>query len=482
MGDRQTSWERGRGALEWLELVLIEPPEWVAASERRTIRLLAAVTLAFMMLIVVGETTWVGVIGRQYFATYSFFQDALFVVGVTALALTAIAYALSRTRYHHVSSWLLITISIAAPWLCALLLPESYLFSWAFYQAMGLVIASMFLDVRGMALLIVLTIMSQLALLVLRPLRDYDELIPIIIALGCIGTLMILAQRHKALVEQDRRRELIQANESLARTNRELEKSIAEAQQARAIAEEANRLKGEFLAITSHELKTPLNSTMGFTACLLNGIGVTGPTLSVDQTQLLRKVESSSKQLLAKINDLLDMSRLQADRVEVSIEPLSPGALLEQALTEFDHYASVKGVALRGSLSPMMPDSILGDVVLLNRVLHNLLSNALKFTHQGKIEVDIKPVESDRWQVSVSDTGIGIAPEHLGLIFEPFRQVDSSFERSYEGTGLGLTVARGSVRLMEGSIEVQSTPGVGSTFTVTLPLIKPADHVAAPKR
>lgn len=255
-----------------------------------------------------------------------------------------------------------------------------------------------------------------------------------------------------------------------------LERAIADAYEHQAKAETANQLKIEFLRVTSHELKTPLNAIIGYVDCLLNGLGVSGPDLSSDQRNLLERVKGRSKDLLGSINDILDMSRLEAHRIEVEREIFSPTDVLFQNLKDFAFQAADKGIGLKSAIASDMPAYLIGDVQLISRVLSNLLSNAVKFTQSGYVLVDFRRLDAEHWQFSVEDTGIGIPVDKHAVIFDPFRQVDSGTRRNYGGTGLGLAIAHSSVELMDGKIEVHSTPNVGTKIIVTLPAIMPVDE------
>lgn len=247
-------------------------------------------------------------------------------------------------------------------------------------------------------------------------------------------------------------------------------------------AESADRLKSAFLATMSHELRTPLNSIIGFTGILLQGL--TGP-LNPEQEKQLGMVKSSARHLLALINDVLDISKIEAGQVEIHSEPFDLRATLDKVAGILRPLAEKKGLALHIEL-PAYLEPITGDRLRVEQVLLNLLNNAVKFTKQGTVSLQVEATDSytpggssspqPAIRLRIVDTGIGIKPEDLPKLFQPFRQVDSGLTRQHEGTGLGLAICRRLANLMGGEVTVQSTWGSGSTFTFVLPLQSTAKH------
>ena len=230
-------------------------------------------------------------------------------------------------------------------------------------------------------------------------------------------------------------------------------------------AEESDRLKSAFLATMSHELRTPLNSIIGFTGILHQGLA--GP-LNDEQKKQLGMVQNSAHHLLELINDVLDISKIEAGQLEIARNPFDLRGSLDKVVNLVSPMAEKKGLPIYLHMTDPI-DEFTGDQRRVEQILINLLNNAIKFTEMGEIKVSCSPHDS-KVIISVSDTGIGIKPEDIETIFEPFRQIDAGLSRKYEGTGLGLSITRKLVNMMGGEIQVKSEEGVGSTFSVILPM------------
>ncbi len=244
--------------------------------------------------------------------------------------------------------------------------------------------------------------------------------------------------------------------------------------------EEANRMKSEFLATMSHELRTPLNAIIGFSEVLKDGM--VGDLTTV-QTDYIADIFSSGRHLLALINDILDLSKIEAGKMELELEPQNVPALVQASLQVVKEKALARQLQLKTELPDLMEDADAGTVWLdarkTKQILYNLLSNAVKFSPDGgTVLVRARKVgrtavvngDFEHYlELSVTDTGIGISIEDQGKLFQPFTQIDSALSRQYEGTGLGLVMVRRMAELHGGATGLQSTPGQGSTFTVWLP-------------
>ena len=280
--------------------------------------------------------------------------------------------------------------------------------------------------------------------------------------------VLFLLLRHKWRVLQAEINARRQAELALQQLNSELEARItertAELAAAKEAAESADRIKSAFLATMSHELRTPLNSIIGFTGVLLQGLA--GP-LNEEQHKQLGIVQASGRHLLALINDVLDISRIEAGQMQFDEATFDVRAALERVVRMITPLAEKKGLALHWQ-APAAPILVRTDQHRLEQVLVNLLNNAVKFTEQGSVRLDCT-AEGGRVRIACTDTGIGIPEGQRENLFKPFYQMDNTLHRRYEGTGLGLSICRRLLSLVGGSIEVASTPGQGSVFTVFLP-------------
>jgi CheY-like chemotaxis protein/signal transduction histidine kinase/CHASE3 domain sensor protein len=231
--------------------------------------------------------------------------------------------------------------------------------------------------------------------------------------------------------------------------------------------ERANQYKSEFLANMSHELRTPLNSSLILSKLLADN---KDGNLTAEQVKFAQTITTAGNDLLALINDILDLSRIEAGKIDLSVEPVSISRIVDQLIKGVQPVAEQKKLKLGVAIEPGTPEHIETDPQRVGQVMKNLLSNALKFTERG--EVALRVFSSDNTTVSfaVRDTGIGIAEHQRDIIFEAFHQGDGSTHRKYGGTGLGLSISRDLARLLGGDINVQSTLGEGSVFTLTLPL------------
>jgi PAS domain S-box-containing protein len=230
-------------------------------------------------------------------------------------------------------------------------------------------------------------------------------------------------------------------------------------------AERANRAKSQFLANMSHELRTPLNAVLGYTELLLDGLYGTLPDKAHG---VLGRVQANGRHLLALINDVLDLSKIEAGELSLAREHYSISGLVHTAITAMEPLAKVKGLELKALMPDDLP-SARGDERRLTQVLLNLIGNAIKFTNTGMIEIEAL-VEQGRLRIFVADTGIGIAPEDQPLIFGAFQQGSNASAPGQGGTGLGLAISKRIVEMHGGSISVRSQVGCGSTFIVDLPL------------
>jgi signal transduction histidine kinase/DNA-binding NarL/FixJ family response regulator len=268
--------------------------------------------------------------------------------------------------------------------------------------------------------------------------------------------------------------ELREREEALAAAKEAAEIARDAAELARAEAEAANQAKSTFLATMSHEIRTPMNGVLGMVEVLER------QGLNDAQRRTVSIMRDSGQALLHIIDDVLDFSKIEAGRLELETTPFSLSGLVEGALDTFRPQAIAKGLALDAEVHPGSEDALLGDPTRVRQILFNLLSNALKFTERGRVQVRAATTalgeSRTRATLTVTDTGIGLDPEECRRLFRPFAQADTSTTRRFGGTGLGLSIVRRLAQLMDGDVAVESQPGAGSTFTVTLTLrAAPAD-------
>jgi PAS domain S-box-containing protein len=234
--------------------------------------------------------------------------------------------------------------------------------------------------------------------------------------------------------------------------------------------EQASRLKSQFLANMSHEFRTPLNAILGYTHMLLHGVG---GELAANVRRQLQRIDSNGRHLLTIINEILDITRIEAGKMPMQIVDFNLNDIVQEVMTELDPVITRSRLVVTPTLAATAP-VVQSDRQKVKQIVVNLLSNALKFTHQGGIEIAVEHVPEERTAtISVTDTGIGIAPEHHDKIFEDFRQVDDSPSRQYGGTGLGLAICRRLASALGGRIVLHSKLGEGSTFTLTIPADAP---------
>jgi PAS domain S-box-containing protein len=274
-----------------------------------------------------------------------------------------------------------------------------------------------------------------------------------------------------------------EAESALRQLNEKLELRVAErTEELRAAvlrAESADRLKSAFLATMSHELRTPLNSIIGFTGLVLQGLA--GP-LTAEQSKQLEMVRSSARHLLHLINDVLDLSKIEAGQLDVRAATFDLHEAIAQVIASMAPLAEKKGLRLTATVDDAL-GSMHSDRRRVEQIALNLLNNAIKFTSAGQVTLTAEPIDgfqssadappAPALRLRVADTGIGIRPQDLGTLFQPFRQIDTGLDRQHEGTGLGLAICRRLANLLGGEISARSEWSKGSEFTVTLPLTAP---------
>lgn len=272
----------------------------------------------------------------------------------------------------------------------------------------------------------------------------------VIIAMLSIGIVVIRRSRNEERAAKD----------ALAETNIALGKALA--------------AKTEFLATTSHEIRTPLNGILGMTQVML-----ADPKLAEDTRERLGVVQSAGATMRALVDDILDVAKMETGNMTIEHLPMDVCTVLTDVARVWQDQAKMRGIEFELSLEGC-PVRVIGDAARLRQIVFNLLSNALKFTEGGRVSLSGSVADSDhgkRVRIVVADTGIGIAPDKLDEVFESFKQADASTTRRFGGTGLGLAICRNLARAMNGDVGVESAPGVGTTFTIDLPLVEAADEI-----
>jgi signal transduction histidine kinase len=278
--------------------------------------------------------------------------------------------------------------------------------------------------------------------------------------------------RQKMMLQETLQR--AEASEELARNQQ------AELHQALEEVKAATALKAQFVSMVSHELRTPLTPILGYSDMLHQGLY--GP-LEPEQRDAVQRIVDNSYYLNQLITDLLDFAQLSSGKRVLRTESVALLDLLESVVRVFKEQAIAKNLAFRVQIEPTLPKMVLADRLIIQQILNNLLSNAIKFTTVGHVmlRVIVEPVQLHhnklRLIIEVEDTGPGMTPCEQNLIFEPFRQVDTSLTRPRAGAGLGLTITQRLLELAAGSLRLESHPGQGSRFIVTLPIAVPQHHV-----
>ena len=236
---------------------------------------------------------------------------------------------------------------------------------------------------------------------------------------------------------------------------------------AKTAAEEANLVKSKFLANMSHEIRTPMNAVIGLSQLLLD------TKLSPLQQDYLEKIHEASKSLLGIINDILDYAKIESGKITLESTSFQLIDILDNASSLFSYSAEMKGIELVFDIDPDLPPVLVGDILRFQQIINNLLGNAVKFTHEGVVSLEMKPRDQKKEKritldIRIRDTGIGMTPHQMERLFSPFEQADTSTTRKYGGTGLGLTISRHLVEMMGGEIHVESEKYIGSTFILTL--------------
>lgn len=384
---------------------------------------------------------------------------------LAAVAALVGIYLVSRTQYYRAAGLLAvisINISVYAVTLVSTA-PDRI-------STLNLILALMMIATMVLPNWVMITLIGlNLAAMALIPtfFPEIPSTIAIIRVFSLGAVVLLVFIWYRDTLERDRRAQIAEAFEQTRRANETLNTVNQELVVANNIAQESIRLKSEFVSTMSHELRTPLNAILGFCGIMLEGMG---GEFDDDGRRMLERVNANSSRLLTLINEVLDLAKIEAGRMELVNTAINPAQLAESWRLQTHILAEKNNLDFIVEVDPELPQTLYGDSERLTQIGINLLSNAFKFTESGSVKLAFRRHE-DNWLIEVIDSGVGIPPHALNYIFDEFRQVDGSSKRVYGGTGLGLAIVRNLVRVMRGQVKATSELGKGSTFTVTLPLI-----------
>ncbi len=269
------------------------------------------------------------------------------------------------------------------------------------------------------------------------------------------------------LIYSYKNRAIRKINHELSLANEKIQSQFNSLVEARKKAEESEQVKIQFIANMSHEIRTPMNGIIGYLQVLEDA------DIAEEHKQKIAAMRHSSKQLVTIVDDILDLSKLEQDGIELLEEPYPVKKMLENIYDIFQPSFAAKGVAFKIIYDDSLPEYLVGDELRIRQIITNLTSNALKFTDQGAVTISASFQSDDSLlKIQIEDTGIGISPDYLDELFTPFTQEDGHIARKYGGTGLGLNISQKLLDLMNGEIEVESTPAVGSIFNVSIPMVE----------
>lgn len=404
----------------------------------------------------------------------SILREPFFYTNLAASLLLLLAYILSRTKVYKVGGYIALIVGFLAIVGSAIISPDYIEPTLAIISILPFIMVySMFRSVQSTLRLSLIVITVMVAVVAFSPRLSMSSLLGSLIFLALMTGLILVSKRYRDILEEDSKERLRQVMALEADIQAEqirntmLQKHADGLYEAMKAAREAEQIKTNFIANVSHELRTPLHAISGYCQLLLEDIA---GSMDEQATQFVERIYANSESLVTIVNDILDLSFTGSEEFETLQQPFSPQVLLVSLHQQSTKQAEEKSLAFELTLAPDLPSTLIGDKQLVRRVVNSLLSNAFKFTEKGQVHLRAC-VNGTTWRISVSDTGIGMGPEVLEHIYEPFWQADSSITRQYGGTGLGLTIAQQMVQMMDGKIEVESKVGEGSTFTVTLPLV-----------
>lgn len=446
-------------AWQWLTTPskAITDPEKRRRAQLFSAFLLILVGLLGALLIVLLVLTGLELVEFDPGAVFPSIPETTIVLGVVCSV-----YLLSRTRYSTFS--ILLSVLLVTGRVLADALSGQPHFHYLFAPVLVVIFFSLVTSIQWTAVIasVGLILLAVVGLLV--PEATFDMMIPMMFVhiVGSSFTLVGAGHRdwqHDRIQQQAQT--LREQNEALTQANKDL---VA----AREKAEGANRLKDQFLSTISHELRTPLHAIMGYSQILLGGFS---GDLNPEQHQSQERIFDNAVALVGLVDNILEISRIEAGRMDLNLFPFTLRDWVRDTAAQAQAQALEKGLDFQVKIDERLPEALIGDKKGLKQIVTCLLDNAVKFTDVGSVRLAIQQQGEEAWSIVVSDTGIGIPAEAHDYIFEEFRQVDGSIRREHGGMGLGLAIVRHLVRIMNGQITVESAVGVGSIFTVTLPLL-----------
>lgn len=434
---------------------LTKPSDLIHEPDRRQQARFVSAVLVFLL---VGSFVLIG----RALTTSANTPTGTNIIYFGLLALVVVVYGLSRTT--HIDLTVNIYLAMSLTSLILIHLSNMSSATTLYWLILPILFGGMVLSLKNTTVFVAILV-AVLFLLPKVVAGEGDISGPANFVILNAGVILVFV-RFRNVLESTRKAQITESLQKVETLNQTLSQTNQELMKANALARESVRLKSEFMSTMSHELRTPLNAMLGFSGILLEGMG---GEMDEEARHMVERIELNSKRLLTLINDVLDIAKIEAGRLEIVFAPMSPRTLANSWRSQISILAERKNLEFKLEFDPALPDQLYGDAERISQVAINLLSNAVKFTDSGSVKLSLKSL-GDFWQIEVADTGIGIPPHAINYIFDEFRQLDGTSTRAYGGSGLGLAIVRNLCRMMDGNVQVTSKMGEGSTFTVKLPL------------
>ncbi|MFW5691413.1 MAG: sensor histidine kinase [Chloroflexota bacterium] len=458
----------------------VRPSARLNETHQRDATLLATLNLVFFILAV--AVLFINPV-LDWFRGEGFVFPVIYTL--TPIPMIALGYALSRSRLYMVGAYVTILVPIAV--VAGVFVAEDIAIDATGavilnFMTLSIILSGLLLNAAG-TLITGSAVIATIVMIYLSMQALPGSSFPAHLVMFVVITTVIVAVVNRIRELNLRRLESTQATlkereQELTRLNATLEQRVIDrtrqlkqarddALAAQRIANENSRLKSEFLSTMSHELRTPMNAIEGFSGIILKRMA--GVDYNDKAERYLKKIQANSRRLLGLINDFLDLSRIESGRLELASLPMCPRDMAQEWYASLSVLAEKKGLGFEVIVDPALPETMYGDEESISKIVINLLGNAIKFTEGGGVTLALQ-CSGNQMAIRVSDTGMGIPPHARDFIFDEFRQVDQSSKRQHGGTGLGLAIVQKLTRAMGGTVSVESEVGVGSTFTVLLPI------------